>query len=223
LEEDINCGIIAPDFDVFVVFQEFLVPLLKDMHCLSIDADFKPQPRLAYFPMDNGERLNTAAFVFDDESLLVTRCLVEVLNHLESKSVDNCLLLQNIARAVSADGGGVGQDEDGGGGGGDAAVMANGGDHDEAPEEEQKPDEPEEVEVAQLPEESAAESELEGNKKTEGEPEEKDADAEEVADEPEAPVKDKAEPEVAAMSAEDKEAESENENDDDDEVQMGVL
>nr|XP_016930663.1 uncharacterized protein LOC108010299 isoform X1 [Drosophila suzukii] len=124
---------------------------------------------------------------------------------------------ENIARAVSADGGGVGQDEDGGGGGGDAAVMANGGDHDEAPEEEQKPDEPEEVEVAQLPEESAAESELEGNKKTEGEPEEKDAEAEEVADEPEVPVKDEAEPEVAAMSAEEKEAESENENDDDDE------
>ncbi|EDW91853.1 uncharacterized protein Dyak_GE14027 [Drosophila yakuba] len=99
LEEDINCGIIAPDFDVFVVFQEFLVPLLKDMHCLSIDADFKPQPRLAYFPMDNGERLNTAAFVFDDDSLLVTRCLVEVSRNLDQLELPLNLTIGQLEQA----------------------------------------------------------------------------------------------------------------------------
>ncbi|XP_032590622.1 uncharacterized protein LOC6559725 isoform X2 [Drosophila grimshawi] len=99
LEEDINCGIIAPDFDVFVVFQEFLVPFLKDMHCLSIDAEFKPQPRLAYFPMDNGERLNTAAFVFDDESLLVTRCIVEASRNLDQLELPLNLTIAQIEQA----------------------------------------------------------------------------------------------------------------------------
>nr|XP_043066763.1 uncharacterized protein LOC108121417 isoform X2 [Drosophila bipectinata] len=99
LEEDINCGIIAPDFDVFVVFQEFLVPLLKDMHCLSIDNDFKPQPRLAYFPMDNGERLNTAAFVFDDESMLVTRCLVEASRNLDQLELPLNLTIGQLEQA----------------------------------------------------------------------------------------------------------------------------
>ncbi|ALC42291.1 CG30274 [Drosophila busckii] len=99
LEEDINCGIIAPDFDVFVVFQEFLVPFLKDMHCLSIDADFKPHPRLAYFPMDNGERLNAAAFVFDDESLLVTRCVVEVSRNLDQLELPLNLTIGQIEHA----------------------------------------------------------------------------------------------------------------------------
>ncbi|EDW09097.2 uncharacterized protein Dmoj_GI20328, isoform A [Drosophila mojavensis] len=99
LEEDINCGIIAPDFDVFVVFQEFLVPLLKDMHCLSIDAEFKPHPRLAYFPMDNGERLNTAAFVYDDESQLVTRCIVEASRNLDQLELPLNLTIGQIEQA----------------------------------------------------------------------------------------------------------------------------
>lgn len=99
LEEDINCGIIAPDFDVFVVFQEFLVPFLKDMHCLSIDADFKPHPQLAYFPMDNGERLNTAAFVYDDESLLVTRCIVEASRNLDQLELPLNLTIGQIEQA----------------------------------------------------------------------------------------------------------------------------
>ncbi|XP_034478249.1 arginine kinase [Drosophila innubila] len=99
LEEDINCGIIAPDFDVFVVFQEFLVPFLKDMHCLNIDADFKPHQRLAYFPMDNGERLNTAAFVFDDESQLVTRCIVEASRNLDQLELPLNLTIGQIEQA----------------------------------------------------------------------------------------------------------------------------
>ncbi|XP_026842443.1 uncharacterized protein LOC6590088 isoform X5 [Drosophila persimilis] len=99
LEEDINCGIIAPDYDVFVVFQEFLVPLLKDMHCLCIDADFKPQPRLAYFPMENGDRLNTAAFVYDDESILVTRCIVEASRNLDQLELPLNLTIGQLEQA----------------------------------------------------------------------------------------------------------------------------
>lgn len=99
LEEDINCGIIAPDFDVYVVFQELLVPLLKDMHCMSIAADFRPHPRIAYFPMEQGERLNTASFVFDDESNLVQRCMVECSRNLDQFELPLNLTIGQIEQA----------------------------------------------------------------------------------------------------------------------------
>ncbi|XP_065366852.1 arginine kinase [Calliphora vicina] len=99
LEEDINCGIIAPDFDVYVVFQEFLVPLIKDMQCLSITADFKPHPRIAYFPMEHSERLNTAYFVFDDESNLIVRTIVECSRNLDTFELPLNLTIGQIEQA----------------------------------------------------------------------------------------------------------------------------
>ncbi|XP_061387045.1 arginine kinase [Musca vetustissima] len=99
LEEDINCGIIAPDFDVYVVYQEFLVPLIKDMHCMSVTSDFKPHPRIAYFPMQNGERLNTAYFVFEDDSNLVVRCLVECSRNLDTFELPLNLTIGQIEQA----------------------------------------------------------------------------------------------------------------------------
>lgn len=50
IDEDLNAGIVAPDFDVFVVFQEFLVPLIKDMHCLPLNENFVEHPKLEFFP-----------------------------------------------------------------------------------------------------------------------------------------------------------------------------
>ncbi|XP_054089889.1 uncharacterized protein LOC105209401 isoform X4 [Zeugodacus cucurbitae] len=99
LEEDINCGIIAPDFDVFVVFQEFLVPLIKDMHCMSVNEDFKPHPRIAFFPMENAVRLNTAAFIFDDESNLIQRCTVECSRNLEGFELPLNLTIGQVEQA----------------------------------------------------------------------------------------------------------------------------
>lgn len=99
LEEDINCGIISPDYDVYVVYQEFMVPLIKDMHCLSIAADFKPHPRIAYFPMENGERLNTAYFVFDDDTHLMVRCMVEVSRNLDQFELPLNLTIGQIEQA----------------------------------------------------------------------------------------------------------------------------
>ncbi|XP_069963899.1 arginine kinase [Bactrocera oleae] len=99
LEEDINCGVIAPDFDVFVVFQEFLVPLIKDMHCMSINEDFKPHPRIAFFPMENGVRLNTAGFIFDDESNLIQRCTVECSRNLEGFELPVNLTIGQVEQA----------------------------------------------------------------------------------------------------------------------------
>ncbi|XP_037953929.1 arginine kinase isoform X1 [Teleopsis dalmanni] len=99
LEEDINCGIISPDFDVFVVYQEFLVPLIKDMHCMDLEAEFKPHPRIAYFPMENGERLNTAGFIFDDESNVVQRCIVECSRNLDEFELPLNLTIGQIEQA----------------------------------------------------------------------------------------------------------------------------
>lgn len=42
-------GVIAPDFDVFVVFQEFLVPLIKDLHGIGVSGDFHPHPETQFF------------------------------------------------------------------------------------------------------------------------------------------------------------------------------
>lgn len=50
IDEDLNAGILAPDFDVFVVFQEFLVPIIKDIHCIDLNSEFRPHPKIAYFP-----------------------------------------------------------------------------------------------------------------------------------------------------------------------------
>ncbi|XP_049308904.1 uncharacterized protein LOC105226272 isoform X12 [Bactrocera dorsalis] len=99
LEEDISCGVIAPDFDVYVVFQEFLVPLIKDMHCMSVNEDFKPHPRIAFFPMENAVRLNTAAFIFDDESNLIQRCTVECSRNLEDFELPVNLTIGQVEQA----------------------------------------------------------------------------------------------------------------------------
>lgn len=50
IDEDLNAGVVAPDFDVFVVFQEFFVPLIKDLHSLSAKDNFREHPKMEFFP-----------------------------------------------------------------------------------------------------------------------------------------------------------------------------
>lgn len=50
IDEDLNAGVVAPDFDVFVVFQEFFVPLIKEIHDLSPKENFKEHPKMEFFP-----------------------------------------------------------------------------------------------------------------------------------------------------------------------------
>lgn len=50
IDEDLNAGVVSPDFDVFVVFQEFFVPLIKDMHSLSPKENFREHPKMEFFP-----------------------------------------------------------------------------------------------------------------------------------------------------------------------------
>lgn len=53
IDEDLNAGVIAPDFDVYVVFQEFFVPLIKDIHGLNQKDNFKEHPMVEYFPKNH--------------------------------------------------------------------------------------------------------------------------------------------------------------------------
>jgi hypothetical protein len=55
IDEDLNFGIVAPDFDVYVVFQEFFVPLIKDIHGLSQKENFKQHPSMEFFPLYDSE------------------------------------------------------------------------------------------------------------------------------------------------------------------------
>lgn len=59
IDEDLNAGVVAPDFDIYVVFQEFMVPLIKDIHCIDVNQEFQPHPKTEYFEgdLDNGESI----------------------------------------------------------------------------------------------------------------------------------------------------------------------
>lgn len=86
-----DVGIVFPDFDVFVVFQEFLVPLIKDVHCIDINADFHPQPDLQYYPpkMDSAQSSDSlSSNVFninlDRSGKWIIAGVVECLRNLEN-------------------------------------------------------------------------------------------------------------------------------------------
>lgn len=59
LDYTMDAGLVAPDFDVFVVFQEFLVPIIKDLHCIGVHSDFKPHPPTQYFPEGDVDSMPT--------------------------------------------------------------------------------------------------------------------------------------------------------------------
>lgn len=97
LDYDMDAGIIAPDFDVFVVFQEFLVPVIKDLHCIDVHSDFSPQPPTQYFPFVNvptaiskdtsevGEQTNAEVIYvnLDKTGKYINGCCVECSRNLE--------------------------------------------------------------------------------------------------------------------------------------------
>lgn len=55
IDEDLHAGVVAPDFDVYVVFQEFFVPLIKDMHGLNQKDNFREHPKMEFFPPISAE------------------------------------------------------------------------------------------------------------------------------------------------------------------------
>lgn len=87
VDEDLNAGVIIPDFDVFVVFQEFLVPLIKDIHCIDANRDFKPHPKMDYFEFANNsdkEDIKEINFNLDESARLITDGLIECARNLDT-------------------------------------------------------------------------------------------------------------------------------------------
>jgi hypothetical protein len=60
LEEVIqrNGGVIAPDYESYTVFNELLVPLIKDLHGLLVNYDLSPQPKSLFFLEEEDEDEN---------------------------------------------------------------------------------------------------------------------------------------------------------------------
>ncbi|XP_052896551.1 uncharacterized protein LOC128303593 [Anopheles moucheti] len=105
LDEDLNVGIVMPDYDVFVVFQEFLVPMIKDIHCMEATQPFMPHPAMQYFPRYaiNGQQSETGAIAafsnngnilrenpdsiqlnLDTSGKYITGCVIECARNLDA-------------------------------------------------------------------------------------------------------------------------------------------
>uniref|UniRef100_A0A182KC93 Uncharacterized protein n=1 Tax=Anopheles christyi TaxID=43041 RepID=A0A182KC93_9DIPT len=105
LDEDLNVGIVIPDYDVFVVFQEFLVPLIKDIHCMEVTQPLMPHPAMQYFPRyaindqqpeagasptasNNGnilrENPDSVQLNLDTSGKYITGCVIECARNLDA-------------------------------------------------------------------------------------------------------------------------------------------
>ncbi|XP_063697910.1 uncharacterized protein LOC134828816 [Culicoides brevitarsis] len=87
VDEELNAGIVVPDFDAYVVFQEFLVPLIKDLHCLDPNQSFIPQPEVLYFPEKFLEENNCEKefhLILDHDGTYMAEGVIEVCRNLEN-------------------------------------------------------------------------------------------------------------------------------------------
>lgn len=117
-ELNMDAGIIAPDFDVFVVFQEFLVPVIKDLHCIDVHSDFQPHPETQYFPLKTSKRHETllenvdadtsseiANINLDKTGKYITRGIIECCRNLENFELPLNLSvgqLEQVERIITA-------------------------------------------------------------------------------------------------------------------------
>lgn len=49
LDEDHGYGVVAPDFESYVVFTEFLDPFIRELHCVTASGDLPDQPPPRFF------------------------------------------------------------------------------------------------------------------------------------------------------------------------------
>ncbi|XP_011344967.1 arginine kinase [Ooceraea biroi] len=55
VDDDYNYGVVAPDFESYVVFMEFFDPLIRELHCVSTSGDLPDHPPPRFFNMSNEE------------------------------------------------------------------------------------------------------------------------------------------------------------------------
>lgn len=114
---NVDGGIIAPDFDVFVVFQEFLVPFIKDLHCIDVHSDFHPHPETQYFPMtkhsdntlsenvDSDTSNEIVAVNVDKNGKYIRGCVIECSRNLDRFELPLNLTvgpLEQVERIITA-------------------------------------------------------------------------------------------------------------------------
>ncbi|EDS44995.1 arginine kinase [Culex quinquefasciatus] len=115
IDEDLNAGVVIPDYDVFVVFQEFLVPLIQDMHCMEVQPNFDPHPPMQYFPRyvmaetqnetheSNGnvlrENPNEIQLNLDTSGRFITGAVVECCRNLDAFEFPLNLSIAQLERA----------------------------------------------------------------------------------------------------------------------------
>lgn len=112
----VNAGVVAPDFDVYVVFQEFLVPVIKDLHCIDLHNNFSPHPTMQFMP--DGEQNSLNAFGNPSESLeaidsinldksgkFIRECIIECSRNLDEFELPlnlNIGALEQSERVITA-------------------------------------------------------------------------------------------------------------------------
>lgn len=110
-------GVIAPDFDVFVVFQEFLVPLIKELHCIDGYGDFHPHPEMQFFierqpsndtlneSIDTNTSKEIGTINVDRSGKFVNACTIECCRNLDAFELPLNLTigqLEHIERILTA-------------------------------------------------------------------------------------------------------------------------
>lgn len=102
VDEESNAGIVVPDFDAYVVFQEFLVPLIKDLHCLDPNQSFIPQPELMFFSEEFlEEHGNDGEFhlMLDRDGTFMSDGVIECCRNLENFELPLNLNLGQLEQA----------------------------------------------------------------------------------------------------------------------------
>lgn len=83
INEDLNAGIVIPDFDAYIVFQEFLEPLVKDLHCMDPNVALAPHPDTLFFPQPLGDEEEEFKLDLDSTGKWVNDGVIEVCRNLE--------------------------------------------------------------------------------------------------------------------------------------------
>uniref|UniRef100_A0A336LY16 CSON004016 protein n=1 Tax=Culicoides sonorensis TaxID=179676 RepID=A0A336LY16_CULSO len=102
VDQELNAGIVVPDFDAYVVFQEFLVPLIKDMHCLDPNQSFTPQPEHMFMPDEFiEENTNDGDFhlILDRQGVFMAEGVIECCRNLENFELPLNLNLGQLEQA----------------------------------------------------------------------------------------------------------------------------
>lgn len=57
-EDDFTVNVVAPDYESYIVFQEFFDPLIREIHCLTATGDLPDHPGPSFFSMSDKERVD---------------------------------------------------------------------------------------------------------------------------------------------------------------------